>query len=55
MAVINIMMQDGYKTAIFYSSIEVIIIEAIILISCLIQACKADPEYFDYQVYRIGN
>lgn len=55
MAVNNIIMQNGYKTTIYYSSIEVIVIEVLLLIGCMLQACKSDPEYFDYQVYRVGN
>lgn len=35
MAIFNIIMQDGYKTSIYYSSIEVILIQILILVSCI--------------------
>lgn len=36
MAINNIRMQDGYRTSIFYSSIEVILMEICIAIGCIL-------------------
>lgn len=42
MAVFDIVMQSGYRTSIFYSSIEVIMIEAVSFIACIVEACRND-------------
>lgn len=54
-AIFNILMQGGYRTSIFYSSIEVILIESVLLITCIIEACRSNKEYFDYQIYKVEN
>ena len=55
MAINNIRMQGEYRTSIFYSSIEVILMEIIIGIGCILELCRSDKEYFDYQVYKVEN
>jgi hypothetical protein len=36
----NIMAQDGYKTSIFYSSVESIILEGLLLVTCVLDNKK---------------
>jgi len=42
MAVFDIIMQNGYRTPIFYSSIEVILMEAVTFMACIVEACRND-------------
>lgn len=42
MAVFDIIMQTGYRTSIFYSSIEVILMEAVTFMACIVEACRND-------------
>ncbi len=47
LSVRNIVAQDGYKTSTFYSSVESILIEALLLICCVIDNKKGyDDEFF---------
>lgn len=52
----NIMAQHGYKTSMYYSSIETIVLELILLVCCLVDNKRGyDDEFFEYQVYKVKN
>jgi hypothetical protein len=47
LSVRNVIAQNGYKTSIFYSSLESIILEFVLLICCVIDNKKGyDDEFF---------
>lgn len=53
MAIFDITVQNGYRTSIFYSSIQVILMQIFIFIACFVAFFKGDQQYFDYQVYKV--
>ena len=56
LSVLSILHQDGYKTSAYFSSIETIIIELVLVISCLVDNKSGyDDEFFEYQVYKVDN
>jgi hypothetical protein len=56
LSVRSILLQEGYHTSAFYSSIESIIVEAVLFLICIIDNKKGyDDEFFEYQVYKVNN
>jgi hypothetical protein len=55
LAIISLINQNQVRTSLFYASIEILFMEVLLLVVCIIDDRKKTTEHFDYQIYKIDN
>lgn len=55
LAVRSIVGQYAVHTSVFWACVEIIFIELVMFVACVIDDQKKSDEHFDYQIYKIDN
>lgn len=55
LAVISLLGQNAVHTSLFWACVEIMFIEVLLFLACLIDDRKKTDEHFDYQIYKIDN